>query len=134
MFAEGMVLAMEERHAKGVPMPEVVRSELVDLARMNKGLEGGSASLKNNALVAINLFAQAVFTAASPYAATPSDFRRACLAFADEFIDLVKDTELQHQAELDTRGTRSGDTEAIDAVSQWLQDRAASEVTVAAAE
>lgn len=133
-FAEGMVLAMEERHSKGVSMPDVVRSELIDLARMNEVLKAGETTLELDALMAINCFAQAVFTAAAPQAGSAPEFRKACLAFADQFVALVKETEDQHQFELGARESMSGDVAAIEAVARWLQALPPPQGAMAAAE
>lgn len=120
----GMVQAMRERHARGTPIRQVLLSELADLRQMNTILGAeGTDSPQIGAFIAINLFAQALF--ANTMSDTLEDFEAACSRFGSQFVELVRDTENDHQEELTTRKTVAGDAAAIIAVAERLVARSA---------
>jgi hypothetical protein len=129
-LVEGMIEAMAARHARGLPMQEVVRAELRDLDAMNRALlERARQDTFLPGLCGINLFAQVIFTAAQNESGTLKRFSAACRRHCETFIELVRATEERHQYELAACASEAG-TEAIERVAAWLL---ANEASAAAA-
>jgi len=122
LFVEGMVEAMLARHDAGVPMEEVLRTELADLARLNAVLESGRRDSGDllNGLIAINEFAQTIFSRSLGRGFDANRFADECRHSALAFVELIKVTEEQHLAQLRARGVGHGDPIAIELVGKWL--------------
>lgn len=126
LFVEGMIEAMLARHSAGTSMEEVLRTELIDLATMNDALKKTSMRPDDllNALVAINTFAQTIFSRSINKKFDADQFAKECRRSGLEFVKLVKATEERHLGELRSRGVRHGDAVAIEAVGKWLLQHA----------
>lgn len=131
LFVDGMIEAMEARHESGASMDEVLRTELLDLAGMNKALNEAPPRHRGdllNALVAINVFAQTIFSRSTSKNIDARQFADGCRNSALEFIKLVKLTEERHLIELRKRRVNHGDAIAIKSVGDWLLHHADSVV------
>lgn len=122
LFVEGMIEAMLTRHDSGLSMDEVLRTELRDLTSLNETLNGANRQVSDllNALVAINSFAQTIFTRAKGEEIDAERFAGECRRSGQAFINLVRMTEERHLSELLNRGVGHGDVDAIKAVGGWL--------------
>ena len=122
IFVEGMIEAMVKRNGSGTPMPEVLRTELLDLAALNESLSSASRERADltNALVAINTFAQTIFSRTVESSSSADEFAAECRRAAQSFIELVKLTEERHQYELARLAAHHGDKRAIECVGEWV--------------
>ena len=125
LFVEGMIEAMLARHDVGVPMEEVLRTELVDLAKLNETLGTANREPSDllNALVAINVFAQTIFSRSIGENIDAEKFTDSCRNSASLFVELVRVTEERHLEELHKRRANHGDALAIQSVGNWLMRR-----------
>jgi hypothetical protein len=126
LLVEGMIEAMLSRHDQGTPMEEVLRTELIDLTAMNATIEEVDRQPSDllNALIAINIFAQTIFTRSKAENLDSLRFAEECRASVETFVRLVKLTEERHLDELDKLHATHGDIPAIRAVGKWLLQHA----------
>lgn len=126
LLIEGMIEAMLARHDSGTSMEEVLRTELIDLAKMNETLTMADRQPGDllNALTAINLFAQTIFSRSIDKKTDAGRFADECRHSSLAFIKLVKLTEERHLSELHRRKVGHGSTIAMESVAKWLLQHA----------
>jgi hypothetical protein len=126
LLVEGMIEAMLARHNSGASMEEVLRTELIDLAKMNETLTMADRQPGDllNALTAINLFAQTIFSRSTGKKSDADYFAEECRHSGIAFINLVKLTEERHLSELHRRKVSHGSAIAMESVAKWLLQHA----------